>query len=296
MIDVVLLGTAGSSPTKSRGMPSVALTYNGELFLFDCGEGTQMQMLKYKINSYKLKAIFVSHTHGDHIIGIAGLIRSLALNNRTAELKIFVPRGYEKIVHSLVVFDKAIIGYSISIIGISSGTVYKGKGFRIEAFKLNHTVSTYGYVFREDDKVRFIKDKSKALGLKGIMFAELEEDGHIKVKGRTIHLRNVTIKQKGKVIAYASDTRPVTSTLIASRNADLLIHESSYANNNIKLARQRKHSTALEVATLAKKAHVKLLVLIHFSARYKTTNALLSEAKTVFGNTVVGKDGYKIQL
>src|SRR5271169_2664841 len=130
-IKLVMLGTVGSSPTKARSMPSVALTYDGDVFLFDCGEGTQLQMIRYGVNSSKLKAIFISHTHGDHVIGIAGLVRTLALNRRPNPLIILVPSGYEHIIKSLISFDKAILGYSIIIKGIRTGEVYKGKGYSI---------------------------------------------------------------------------------------------------------------------------------------------------------------------
>ena len=117
-IDVVFLGTAGSVPTKERGMPSAAVIYDGSILLFDCGEGTQIQMLKYGLNAQRLKAIFISHIHGDHTIGIAGIVRSLAINGRKEALSIFVPRGSERIIRSLIVFDRAIIGYPINITGV----------------------------------------------------------------------------------------------------------------------------------------------------------------------------------
>lgn len=296
MIEVTVLGSSGSSPAKGRQMPAVALRHEGEIFLFDCGEGTQMQMLQYGINTYRIKAIFISHAHGDHIIGIAGLVRTLALNNRKDSLLIFVPRGQERIIRSLVVFDKALIGYEIRIVGIGTGTVYKGKGFSIEAFKLNHTILTYGYVFKEDDKRRFIKEKCERLGIEGEMFAALEKNGRIRIKGKNISLNSVTRFQQGRKIVYAADTRPSESTVRAAKNADILFHESSYTQEYKELAKSRKHSTALEAANVAKKAHAKRLVLIHISTRFKTTVPLMKEAGKVFRNTMVAKDGDRFDI
>lgn len=296
MIEVTILGTSGSSPAKGRQMPAVSVWREGEVFLFDCGEGTQMQMLKYGINSYKVKAIFLSHAHGDHIIGIAGLVRTLALNNRKEPLSIFVPKGQEKIIQNLVDFDKVLITYKISVIGVAPGVVYKGKGFSVQAFRLDHTIAAYGYVFREDDRRNFMKDKCKKLGIRGTMFSELEKHGRIKIKGKTITLKSVTTLKEGKKIVYAVDTRPTPSTITASRNADLLIHESSYTDDYRELAVERKHSTAAEAAKIAKKAGAKLLVLIHISTRFKTTAPLINEARQIFKNTVVAKDGEKFSI
>ncbi len=290
-IKIIALGTAGSAPSKDRGLPSIALVYNGETFLFDCGEGTQVQMLKYKVNAYKTKAIFISHVHGDHIIGIAGLLRTLAINNRTEPLDIFVPKGYEKVIRALVTFDSAKIGYRISIKGIGSGTVYKGRGFSMRSFPLNHSIETYGYVFEENPKMRFDKELCKKLGIKGLMFKELLEKGRVNANGKKISISKVAKLAKGKKVVYASDTRPSESTARAAKDADLLIHESSFAESEKKLAFERKHSTAAEAASVAKKAHVKKLVLTHISARYKDSKALEMEARKVFKNTEMAKDG-----
>ena len=296
MIEVTVLGTSGSSPALGRQMPAVALRYNGEVLLFDCGEGTQMQMLRYGINAFRVKAIFVTHVHGDHVIGIAGLVRSLALNGRNEELLIFVPKGYEKIISNLVSFDKTLIDYPITIKGAVTGIVYKGKGFAVSALRLNHSIPTLGYVFKEDDKRRFLKGKCESLGIEGTVFKTLEEKGSIRLNGKRITLASVTTLHSGKKIVYASDTRPTSTTVKASAGADVLIHESSYTEAQKVLAASRKHSTALEAAQVAKKAKVKLLVLTHFSTRYKTTGAMVSEAKAVFGNTVAASDGYKITV
>ncbi len=296
MIRVTVLGTSGSTPTKNRGMPSVALTYEGAVYLFDCGEGTQIKLMRYGINLSKIKAIFISHVHGDHVIGVAGLIRTMALNARREPLYIFVPKGYERSVSNLVTFDKAIIGYQLVIKGISGGRIYKGMGFSVSAFRLNHSIPTYGYAFKEDDKLRFIKGKAEKLGIKGTMFSELKRKRSITANGRRIALGSVTYYEHGKKIVYATDTRPCASTVKAARDADLLIHEAAFAGSERRLAVERKHSTAYEAALVAKKAKAKALVTMHLSARYRSSDKLLAEAKKVFPNTIIANDGYTIYI
>ncbi|MDE1846355.1 MAG: ribonuclease Z [Candidatus Micrarchaeota archaeon] len=296
MIKITLLGTSGSTPTKTRGMPSVAITHNGKIYLFDCGEGTQMKMLLHGINISKIETVFLSHIHADHVIGIAGLVRTMALNNRQRPLIIHVPKGYESAIKSLIVFDKAMINYPIIIKGIGSGKVYKGNGFEVSAFKLIHQITTLGYVFKEADKRRFDVEKCKALGIKGTMFAQLEKSKKIKIGKRIIKLESITTLQKGKIAVYATDTRPSRATVGAAKNADVLIHEAAYTEKERKLAVERKHSTAQEAAGVAKLAHAKLLILTHLSARHRDPDALYQEARKVFRHVIVGNDGYITEI
>lgn len=296
MIRVTILGTAGASPTKQRNLTSVALAYDGNVVLFDCGEGTQMQILKYGVNSSRIRAIFISHAHGDHVIGLAGLVRTLALNGRKEPLKVFAPRGSEGVVRNLIEFDKAALTYPIEIKGVQKGLVYEGKDFTVSAFKLDHTISSYGYIFKINNKRRFIGDKAKRLGISGEMFSILQKRGSIRLGKRTIRLTDVTTISLGKKVVYASDTRPTSSTANAARGADMLIHESTYAEAESGLARDRGHSTAYEAAMIAKKAKAKKLELIHFSARYKSASGLETEARKVFPNSVAAKDGDVIDL
>lgn len=296
MIKVTLLGTSGSTPTKSRGMPSVAITYNGRVYLFDCGEGTQMKMLEYGVNISKVETVFLSHVHGDHVIGIAGLVRTLALNNRSRPLVIHVPKGQEGAIKSLIVFDKAIIKYPIIVKGIGAGTFYRGDGFTVSAFRLNHQIATFGYIFKEEDRHRFMKERCKALGIRGMMFAQLEKKGKIKIGKKTIKIKEITTLQKGKKILYVTDTRPMTGTVGAARDADILIHEAAYTEKEKGLAKERKHSTAYEAAHIAKLAKVKLLIITHLSARHRDPDALYTEARKVFKNTIIGNDGYTTEI
>lgn len=296
MMKVTMLGTSGSLPTVNRHMPAVAIVHDGGTYLFDCGEGTQSQMLKYGINMFKVRAIFLSHAHGDHIIGVAGLVRTLALQGRQEPLLIFVPQGEEKVIKNLIIFDQAIINYPIILKGVRAGVIYKGKDFEISAFRVRHTIPALGFVFKENDKRRFIVDKAKALGLKGTMFSELQKKGRLKVGKKVVTLSSITTEQLGKKVAYATDTRPVAETATAAKGADLLIHEAAYSDNEQALAKERGHSTAREAAQVAKKAKAKMLLITHISARHKTATQLLKEAKEVFQNTLAPNDGYVIEI
>jgi ribonuclease Z len=291
---IIFLGTAGSAPTILRGLPSVAIEHNGEVFLFDCGEGTQRQMMTFHVNVSRIKAVFLSHTHGDHTLGMGGLVRTLALNNRTEKLNVYVPKGGEKIINVLINFDKPML--NIKINPIKAGEIYRGKDFSVSAFKLIHTTHTYGFVFKENDKLKFIKQKMKGLGMKGTDFSKLLKDKSIKIKNKTIKLKDITRLEIGKKIVYATDTRPAKETEKMAINADILIHESTYADSEHKLAKQRLHSTAVEAAKIAKAAKVKKLILVHPSARYKDATKLIKDAKTIFSNTEMAKDGLSITL
>jgi ribonuclease Z len=293
-ITVIFLGTAGSTPTKERNLPCVALEYDGNTFLFDCGEGTQRQLMVHSVNPHKIKAIFITHMHGDHVIGVAGLVRTLALNKRSEKLEIYVPEGEQSKLKPLIELDKAIRGYEISIIPVKSGSILKGKGFTINAFKLNHSIPTYGYAFIENDKHHFIKEKCVKLGIKGTMYSKLQKAGKIKIGKKNVLLKDVTTLENGRKIVYVADTRPTQNTITISKNATLLIHEATYTSEFIELAKQRFHSTSMESAKIAKTAKVKNLIIFHMSARYKDESLILKEAKKVFSNTKVAYDGMKI--
>ncbi len=295
-MDIIFLGTSGSIPTKDRNLPSFAIFYNGDLLLFDCGEGTQRQMQIQNVKISKLKAIFITHTHGDHVIGIAGIVRTLALMRRKDPLFIFVPKGFEDIIANLITFDKALIEYEIKIIGINSGIVYKTDEYIIKAFKLKHTISTFGYVFKEKDRYKFYKDKCRLLGIKGTMFSKLLKYKRIVIRNKVIKLKDVAYKKMGIKIVYASDTRPVINTINAARNADLLIHEATYVKRDAILAKERMHSTAEEAAKIAKRANVRYLILTHIGSRYKDFRKILKEARSIFNNTYIAYDGYRFVL
>lgn len=295
-IRVTFLGTAGSTPTRERNLPGVAVEYDGKIYLFDCGEGSQRQMMLYGLSHSRVRAIFLTHMHGDHVIGVAGLVRSMALSKRAEPLEIFVPGGEEKKLEPLMTFDRALILYKIEIRPVKTGAIFKGRGFTISAFRLRHSAPTFGYSFKENSRYKFDKQKCAKLGLSAEMYRKLSGGLQVRIKGKSIRLRDVAVKVPGRKLVYAADTRPSRSTVSAAAGADLLIHESTFSDEHSGLARQRLHSTAAEAAAVAKKAKVKELIIFHMSARYRKPDELIKEARKVFHNTEGAYDGMQITL
>lgn len=296
MIGITFLGTSGSTPTKDRALPSVAVEYDGETYLFDCGEGTQRQFLNYGLNISKVNYVFLTHIHGDHVIGLAGLMRTLSTNNRTRPLHVFIPEGDEEKIRALMTFDRAFIRYPVVIKGIRGGTVLRNNGVTVTAFRLTHSVRAYGFVFKQDDRLRFDKEKSKRLGIKGEMFSRLQRRKSMRIDGRTVTLRSVTTPQAGRKITYVTDTRPSKAIVAAAKGSDLLIHEATFERSLKHYAVERKHSTSEEAATVARQSRSKELILFHISARYKDTATILNEARHIFSNTRIAYDGMKVSL
>ncbi len=296
LMRITFLGTSGSTPTKKRNLPAVALEYKGDTLLLDCGEGTQRQMMRFGVNMSRVKCIFISHMHGDHFFGIAGFLRSLGLNGRKEDLDIFVPKGYKKVMNGFIGADVHLIGYRINIHDVKAGKVYDGGNYTVSAFKLLHSVPTYGYIFKENDSFNFIKEKCKELGLKGTMYGQLAKKRKMRIAGKMVRLEEVTRTKPGRKVVYASDTRPASTTRQLSKGADLLIHEATYDHTLKAHALKNMHSTAYEAAQIAKKAGVKQLVLFHISARYQEPGALLKEARKAFRNTTIAEDGTRITL
>ncbi|MFH0817456.1 MAG: ribonuclease Z [Candidatus Micrarchaeota archaeon] len=285
MIRVVVLGSGGSLPSVERGTSAVAIRHSGSIYLFDCGEGTQRQMMKFGVSYAKVKAIFVTHLHADHFLGIAGLVETLALVGRKEMLEIFGPRGakerLEEFVHLNLMQAK----------DISSDFIYKGDGFEIKPFNTLHYSNSVGFVFEEDQKRKFDEKKAHAKGLKGKMFTEIQEKGKLKIGGKTVHLDEISELKPGRKIVYTGDTMPCPETIEAAKGADLLIHDGTFGNELQGEAELKRHSTVSEAAKIAKKAGVKKLVLTHISNRYEDDKVLEREAREIFPESYVARDG-----
>jgi ribonuclease Z len=290
MVEVTMIGTSGSVPTVDRGMPALSIKYGPELLLFDCGEGTQRQMMKYRLGFGSINAIFISHSHLDHYVGLFGLLETLHLSSPSPKpLKLFLPAHMEDIFSERHKF--------LEVHPIKKGEIYKGRDFTVSAFPVKHGRGTYGFVFSENEKIKFHEKKAKGLGIQGRLFSQIQKKGSIIIDNKEIKLEDVTWREPGKKVVYSGDTSYSTTTVEAAENADILIHEGTFDSSRSDEAVARKHSTAEVAASVAAEANVKQLVLTHISPRYSDeTKLLLKEAKKIFKNTVIAEDGMKIKL
>jgi len=289
MIKVVVLGSSAAVPSVNRNLSSVGLRFNGDVYLFDCGEGTQRQMMRFGLSYAKVRCIFVSHSHADHIVGIAGLAQTLDMIGRKEPLLIFCPRGSHHHIEALLSIGNYC--YEISVNEVGEGKVFEGEGFTVSAFEVRHSRPTLGYIFKQSDRRNFNERKCKSLGIKGRMFGELERKGEITIGGKTVKYEDVSTVKPGIKIVYAGDCLPSESTVLAAKEADLLLHEATYASDKAKEAEENMHSTAAQAAEIALRAGAKKLVLVHLSGRYKTTEQHLKEAREIFTNSDVAEDG-----
>ena len=290
MFSITFLGTSASAPSVDRNLSSIAIKYEGNLFLFDCGEGTQRQMMKYTIGYGSIDAIFITHNHLDHFLGLYGLIETLHLTSPSPKpVKLFVPVGFPL----GAITNKKFVQINY----LKKGEVYKGKNFSIRAFPVKHSkiLDSFGFVFEETDKVKFHEKEAKALGIKGKLFTEIQQKGYVTINKKKIKLAEITWKKKGRKVVYTGDTAPCAEVVKAAKDADLLIHESTFDSSKQEEAGERNHSTAKEAAEIAKKANVKQLVLTHISPRYKDFSVLLDDAKG-FKNVKIAKDGLVLDI
>ena len=296
MMRIVVLGSGAAVPSPERGLTSIALRYEGDVFLFDCGEGTQRQMMKYKISYSKIKMIFLSHLHGDHIFGIPGLFHTLSIEEqpRTEPLTIVGPPGTSKRIRELV--GKEIPFMKIE--EISEGWKADIGDVEVSAFRTAHSEKnvSFGYVFQEKEGLRFDKEKCEKLGIKGMMFKKLESEKKIAVDGKVISIEELTYTKKGRKVVISGDTSYAGETVKNSKDADILFHEATFLEDMRQKASEDFHSTAGDAARVAKEAQAKQLVLYHIGNRYRDEKEILAEASPVFENVAVAKDGMEILL
>ena len=296
---VVFLGTGGSWPTKFRNVMSIALQFGSETILFDCGEGTQRQMTYTNVSFMKIKRIFITHFHADHFLGIPGLLQTMNLNDREEELHIYGPEGTIELVKTMLSLGYFRPNFDIYVHDLRPDEVIAGNGYTVRAVKVCHNVPAYGYVFQENDRPgKFNKPRALELGIpEGPLFGRLQRGQSIEIDGKVITPDMVLgPPRKGLKIAYSGDTAPCDSLLEASRDSDLLIHESTFTEDMAEKARKFGHSTAKGAAELAKKAGVLRLALVHLSPRYERPEPVLNEAKSVFENTFVPDDLEEIEI
>ena len=277
MLSVTFLGTGAACPTIDRNVAGLALAREGETLLFDCGEGTQRQMMRYGV-SFAFTEVFFSHWHADHFLGITGLIRTLGLLDRTAPMTLFGPKGAERILGQAVSLGFEKPRFKVEIVELKAGDVFKRDEYELHVVAADHRTDCVGYALVEHIRLgRFDPDRARELGV---------PEGPLGGKPRP-----------GRRVVYSGDTRPCATMLEAARGADLLIHEATFGDDEQDRARETGHSTARQAAELAAMAGAHRLALTHLSARYsREAPELLAEAQAALGETVVARDGMKIEV
>jgi ribonuclease Z len=295
------LGTAASRPTIERNVASLAVVREGDAFLFDCGEGTQRQMMRYGV-TFNVDDIFFTHFHADHFLGVAGLMRTMGLQGRTTPLRLWGPRGAQRVLRRAEGFGAERLGYPLEIVELAPGESVQRAGFRIFPYAVDHRgASAVGWVLAEEDRLgRFEPDVARELGIpEGPLWGRLHRGEAVTLPdGRTIEpSRLVGPPRPGRTIVYTGDTRPCPATIEVARGADVLVHEATFADDEAQRATETGHSTASEAATVAAAAGVDRLILTHLSARYsRDVGDLEREARARFPATVVAKDGYTLEV
>jgi ribonuclease Z len=291
-LDVVFLGTSGSMPTGKRGLPATLVRRGGERLLFDCGEGTQRQLLRSDLGLVELEEVFLTHFHADHYLGLPGMLKTFALRGREAPLVIYGPAG----LGDLLVTLRRIFGrltYPVSSVEVEPGEALERDGYRIEAFATVHGVSSVGYALVEQMRPgRFDVERADALGVPGGPERGALQRGEPVTlgDGRVVEPSHVLgAPRAGRKVVLTGDTAPAASVVEAAAGADLLVHEATFLADERERARETLHSTAGEAALGAREADVGMLALTHVSTRY-FGHQVVEEAAELFPATVVPRD------
>jgi ribonuclease Z len=300
-MQVTFLGTGGAVPSVERNTSGVLLRREGERLLFDCGEGTQRQMMRFS-TGFDVSHVFLSHLHGDHTLGLPGLTQTFDFNDREAPLAVHTPPGTKPAVENLLGATGTRLSYPLRVNEVRPGGVaLSGDGYEVRAFETQHRTTSVGYVLVEDDrKGRFDREKAEQeLGIPpGPKYGRLHEGQPVEHDGRTIQPEEVVGPPRpGRRVVYTGDTRPTGGTVEAAENADLLIHDATFASDNSDRARPTGHSTAREAASIADQADVRRLALVHISTRYPDPTPIEREAREAFdGEAFVPDDGDGLEI
>ncbi len=292
MMRLVVLGSGGSLPTRDTLPAGFAFKYGG-VFLFDCPEAAQVQLLKYGVG-FAIDAIFLSHLHADHFLGIMGLTQSMGLMGRTQELKVFGPKGTKEFLSKLFSLRHLKPTFPVAIKDVSSGVFFKTPLFSVKAFPVKHNCPAIGFAVQEPSKWNFDERKAKALGIKGKLFSDLLDKKKITADGKVVKLESVASEKPGRKIVFTGDSLPCDAIEKNAERADLLVHDSCFASSEAEAAKEKFHSTSRQAAETALKAKAKRLLLSHISNRYEDRSVVLREAKEVFHESILAKEGMEL--
>ncbi len=300
MLSLTFLGTAAARPTVERAVSSITITREGETLMFDCGEGTQRQMMRHGVG-FSLSEIFFTHFHADHYLGVIGLIRTLGLQGRTEPMVFYGPCGANRVLQAAINLGVERPTFAIEIEELKPGDRLEREEYAIEVIAVEHGGGAVGYALREHERLgRFNPEMAAELGVpEGPLWGKLHQGESVELPdGSTVGPADlVGPSRPGRVVVLSGDTRPCESVVAAAEGADLLVHDATFGEEEKDRARETAHSTATEAAQVALAAKVGRLVLTHFSARYSASaKILVDEARGVFGDVVAAKDGMEIEI
>jgi ribonuclease Z len=296
---LTFLGTAAARPTVGRNVSSLLVQREGDVLMFDCGEGTQRQMMRYG-TGFSFSDVFFTHLHADHFLGVIGLLRTLGLQAREEPMDLWAPAGTEQILSQAVGLGVERVPFEVRIHGVEPGEKVPRQGYDVVPFKVQHGGRAYGWAVVEHERLgRFDAAKARELGVpEGPLWGRLHHGQAVEVDGRTVSPAEVVgAPRPGRKLVLSGDTRPCQATREIAADADLLVHEATFADDEAERAAHTGHSTAREAAEVAAAAGVLRLVLTHFSPRYADDPRWLEkEARAVFPETVAAHDGLVIEI
>ena len=295
---LTILGCHSATPRVSANPTSQVLEIKNHTFLIDCGEGTQVQLRKYKVKFSKIKNIFISHLHGDHVFGLIGLISTFRLLNRETEINVYGPKGIKELIITQLRLTESHAGYPVKFHELTSKKselIFEDKKVEVHTIPLKHRIYTNGFLFKEKlgDRKLNMNAISKHQEIEICDYQNLKNGKDFELQNGEV-ITNDTLTSspvKPKSYAFCSDTAYSESIIPIIKNVDLLYHEATFLNDKIDLAKTTQHSTAEQAATIAKKANVNQLIIGHYSNRYKSKDAFLAEAENIFKNTVLAEEG-----
>lgn len=296
---LVFLGTSAAQPTAERGMTCICLVLDKEILMFDAGEGAQVAFQKAKLGWNKKIRILVTHLHGDHCVGILGLLQTMSLQNRTESVDIFGPHGIEEFIAANLKILNFGLTFPVRIMRIKKGLLFEDPGYTIHVCEAEHSIPAYSYLFIEKDKPgKFYPEKAKKMGIpEGKLWRELQNGNDITIGDKLVRPSDVMgEKRRGRRIGISGDTRPTKKLEEFFKDCDYITFDSTYSDILRDKAVENYHSTAKEAAELAKKAGVSNLILTHFSARYEDEEQLVKEAETIHDSVFAAKDLLEIDI
>jgi len=295
--EFIALGTASQVPTRKRNHNGYFLRWDNEGFLFDPGEGTQRQMIFSGVSAKDITKIFITHFHGDHCLGLPGVLQRLSLDRVSHPIEVYFPKSGEQYFYNLK--DASIYYETAAIKPIlieNEGILYSDNSITVSTMKLDHTVDSWGYRIQERNSYSINQDEMSKLGITGPAIGELKSKGKITLNDKTIFLKDVSTIKQGQSLSFIMDTRLCDSAYELAKNTDILVAESTFLVEHQEEATSHGHMTASDAANLALKTNANLLVLTHFSQRYGENADFIGEARKIFDNAIAMKDGDRIDV